>query len=58
MVIISVVDGVLDELVLGHLLILSCFLEKHRFDLPHSVDVNAALALAEWYPGDATVLPD
>jgi len=58
LIIISVVDGVLDELVSGHFLISCRFLEKHRFNLPHSVHVNAALAVAERCPGDATVLPD
>ena len=47
LIIISVVDGVLDILVSGHLLISFRLLVEHRFDLPRSVHVDAALALGE-----------
>ena len=58
LIIISVVDGVPDVLVSGHILISSRFLQDHWFNLPRSIHVNAALALREGRPCDATVLPD
>ena len=54
---IPVVDGVLHELVTGHLLVSCGFLQRHGFDLSYSIHVDAALAL-EWRPRDAAVLPD